>query len=86
MTSSTIKTVLMMIIMMALGTSTDQSNDDNIIDDDDKNSDDDNDDDIAVERGVMVSMSAVLVCHQCWSAGPGLGWGFNFWTSVCGIF
>ena len=29
-------------------------------------------------HGVMVSMSAFLACHQCWSAGSSLGWGLNF--------
>ena len=29
-------------------------------------------------RGVMVSTSAFLACHQCWIAGSSLGWGLNF--------
>ena len=37
-------------------------------------------------RGVMVSMSAFLACHQCYCAGSSLAWGLNFWAVVCGIF
>ena len=28
-------------------------------------------------RGVTVSMSAFLACHQCYCAGSSLGWGLN---------
>ena len=31
-----------------------------------------------VTRGVVVNSSAFLACHQCWSAGSSLGWGWNF--------
>ena len=37
-------------------------------------------------RGVMVSTSAFLACHQCKSAGSSLAWGLNFRTLVYGIF
>ena len=30
-------------------------------------------------RGVTVSMSAFLVCHQCYCAGSSLDWGLNLW-------
>ena len=36
--------------------------------------------------GVMVSMFAVLACHQCYCAGSSLIWGLNLWALVCGIF
>ena len=29
-------------------------------------------------RGVMVSTSAFIACHQCYSAGPSLGWDLKF--------
>ena len=35
-------------------------------------------------RGVTVSMSAFLACHQC--AGSSLAWGLNLRAVVCGIF
>ena len=36
-------------------------------------------------RGVMVNTSAFIasICHQCYSAGLGLGWGLNFRALVC---
>ena len=37
-------------------------------------------------RGVMVSTSAFLACHQCYSAGSSLVWGLNFRALVCCIF
>ena len=37
-------------------------------------------------RGVRVSMSAFLACHQCYCAGSSLAWGLNLWALVCGIF
>ena len=37
-------------------------------------------------RGVMVSMSAFLACHQCYCAGSSLAWGLNLRALVCGIF
>ena len=37
-------------------------------------------------RGVTVSMSAFLACHQCYYAGSSLVWGLNLWAVVCGIF
>ena len=37
-------------------------------------------------RGVTVSMSAFLACHQCYCAGSSLAWGLNLWAVVCGIF
>ena len=37
-------------------------------------------------RGVMVSMSAFLACHQCYCAGSSLAWGLNLRAVVCGIF
>ena len=39
-----------------------------------------------VIRGVMLSMSAFLACHQCYCAGSSLAWGLNLWALVCGIF
>ena len=37
-------------------------------------------------RGVTVSMSAFLACHQCYCAGSSLAWGMNLRAVVCGIF
>ena len=38
-------------------------------------------------RGVAVSMSAFLACHQCYCAGSCLAWGLNLRTVVvCGLF
>ena len=37
-------------------------------------------------RGVTVSMSAFLACHQCYCAGSSLVWGLNLQAVVCGIF
>ena len=37
-------------------------------------------------RGVTVSMSVFLACHQCYCAGSSLAWGLNLWAVVCGIF
>ena len=37
-------------------------------------------------RGVTVSMSAFLACHQCYCAGSSLAWGLNLQAVVCGIF
>ena len=37
-------------------------------------------------RGVMVSMSTFLPCHQCYCAGLSLAWGLNLQAVVCGIF
>ena len=37
-------------------------------------------------RGVTVSMSAFLACHQCYCAGSSLAYGFNLRAVVCGIF
>ena len=37
-------------------------------------------------RGVTVSMSAFLACHQCYCAGSSLAWGLNLRAVVCGIF
>ena len=37
-------------------------------------------------RGVTVSMSAFLACHQCYCAGSSLTWGLNLRAVVCGIF
>ena len=41
---------------------------------------------IGATRGVMVSMSAYLACHQCYCAGWSLAWGLNLRAGVCGIF
>ena len=41
---------------------------------------------IILMRGVMVSMSAFLACHQCYCAGSSLAWGLNLRAVVCGIF
>ena len=37
-------------------------------------------------RGVTVSTSAFLACHQCYCAGSSLAWGMNLQPLVCGIF
>ena len=37
-------------------------------------------------RGVTVSTSAFLSCHQCYCAGSSLAWGSNLRALVCGIF
>ena len=37
-------------------------------------------------RGVTVSTSAFLACHQCYCAGSSLAWGLNLRSVVCGIF
>ena len=37
-------------------------------------------------RGVTVSMSAFLACHQCCCAGSSLAWGLKLRAVVCGIF
>ena len=37
-------------------------------------------------RGVTVSMSAFLACHQCYCAGSSLAWGLNLRAVVYGIF
>ena len=37
-------------------------------------------------RGVTVSTSAFLACHQCSCAGPSLTRGLNLRALVCGIF
>ena len=37
-------------------------------------------------RGVMVSVSAFLACHQCYCAGSSLAWGLNLRAVVYGIF
>ena len=37
-------------------------------------------------RGVTVSISALLACHQCYCAGSSLAWGLNLQAVVCGIF
>ena len=62
------------------------------------NGDDDNDDEdkeeeedalgecLGATRGVTVSMSAFLACHQCYCAGSSLAWGLNLQAVVCGIF
>ena len=41
---------------------------------------------IKATRGVTVSMSAFLACHQCYCAGSSLAWGLNLRAVVCGIF
>ena len=38
------------------------------------------------KRGVTVSMSASLACHQWYCAGSRLAWGLNLRAVVCGIF
>ena len=37
-------------------------------------------------RGVTVSMSAFLACHQCYCVGSSLTLGLNLRAVVCGIF
>ena len=37
-------------------------------------------------RGVTVSMSAFLACHQCYCAGSSLAWDLNLRAVVCDIF
>ena len=41
---------------------------------------------IGAVRGVTVSMSAFLACHQCYCAASSLAWGLNLQALVCGIF
>ena len=41
---------------------------------------------VGATRGVTVSMSAFLTCHQCYCAGSSLAWGLNIRAVVCGIF
>ena len=41
---------------------------------------------LGATRGVTVSMSAFLACHQCCCAGSSLVWGLNLRVVVCGIF
>ena len=41
---------------------------------------------IGATRGVAVSMSAFLACHQCYCAGSSFAWGLNLRAVVCGIF
>ena len=36
-------------------------------------------------RGIIISTSVFLACHQCLSAGSSLGWDLNFQALVCGI-
>ena len=36
-------------------------------------------------RGAMVTTSAFLACHPCYSEGSSLGWGWNFQALACGI-
>ena len=43
-------------------------------------------DSVRATRGVTVSMSAFLACHQCYCAGSSLVWGLNLRAIVCGIF
>ena len=40
---------------------------------------------IGATRGVTVSTSAFLACHQCYCAGSSLAWGLNLRALVCGI-
>ena len=40
---------------------------------------------IVTTRGVMLSTSAFLACHQCYCAGSSLAWGLNLRALVCGI-
>ena len=42
--------------------------------------------DYGATRGVTVSMSAFLTCHQCYCAGSSLAWGLNLGAVVYGIF
>ena len=37
-------------------------------------------------RGVTVSMSAFLACHECYCTSSSLAWGLNLRAVVCGIF
>ena len=37
-------------------------------------------------RGVAVSTSAFLACHQCYCVGLSLAWGLNLRAFVCGLF
>ena len=41
---------------------------------------------IGATRGVTVSMSTFLACHQCYCAGSSLALGLNLRAVVCGIF
>ena len=41
---------------------------------------------VGATRGVTVSMSAFLACHQCYCAGSSLAWGLNLRALVCGFF
>ena len=41
---------------------------------------------IGATRGVTVSMSAFLACHQGYCAGSSLAWGLNLRAVLCGIF
>ena len=41
---------------------------------------------VGAKRGVTVSTSAFLACHQCYCAGSSLAWGLNLRDLVCGIF
>ena len=41
---------------------------------------------IVATRGVTVSISAFLACHQCYCTGSSLAWGLNLRALVCGIF
>ena len=41
---------------------------------------------VGAMRGVTVSMSAFLACHQCYCMGSSLAWGLNLRAVVCGIF
>ena len=41
---------------------------------------------LGATRGVTVSMSTFLACHQCYCAGSSLSWGLNLRAVVCGIF
>ena len=45
-----------------------------------------NDVDLWATRGVIVSMSAFLACHQSYCAGSSLAWSLNLRAVVCGIF
>ena len=54
--------------------------------DGDEEDDDSGDSDDGATRGVRVSMSAFLACHQCYCVGSSLAWGLNLRAVVCGIF
>ena len=41
---------------------------------------------VEVIRGVTVSASAFLACHQCYCAGSSLALGLNLWVLVCVAF